>query len=526
MTPQDHMRKLIILGKQRSLEDGTFYKIGSGIIPCELRQQQEILMRNQIMAGNPPLMAQQEIQPIPSQLDSWFVERDLLPSCEILAPADLRQIHVASTLGPPVSQHGNIPNLLSSCISQGPGYNFLQSESMEAVTKRQELVQKQNIARMEMSAIFQQKELEKAHQKRLLKLRGFSPYPDVPAGSVGFQERHYIPEAHPSNGLYVHQTTLSELHRNAMLMATCSYPPLTPLQRERGPRPSRRPGNRRAAHCHVNHGKSRAADRGLDPASVGEEKEDRKESRTETPSKPAAADAEREVHAERPAAVTKNGKECERGLRKNLCNHKMPSEASDSHNGNEKDPHNSCLVFNEKHENPSKLTFSALTSSFSILNKPPLSLATSRLILNGEEISSAEDIRRWTVEDVYRFINSLPGCSDYAQVFKDHIIDGETLPLLTEEHLLDMMGLKLGPALRIQSQVSQCLRNVFYMMNIPWTTPIPSATGISPDPFHDTAFHLPRDSTHTVLSSPCAQDPETSKTVERVISESRDDNLI
>ncbi|KAM6441973.1 sterile alpha motif domain-containing protein 7 [Liasis olivaceus] len=350
------------------------------------------------------------------------------------------------------------------------GYSFLQSESMEAVTKRQELVQKQNIARMEMSAIFQQKELEKAHRKRLLKPRGFSPYPDVPAGSVGFQETYYIPEGHPSNDLYVHQTTLSELHRNAMLMATCSYPPLTPLQQERGPRPSRRPGNRRAVQCHVNHGKSQAADKGLDPASVtvGEEKEDKKESRTETPSKPAAADAEREVHAERSAAVTKNGKECERGLRKNLCNHKMPSEASDSHNGNEKDPHNSSLVFNEKHENPSKLTFSALTSSFSILNKPPLSLATSRLILNGEEISPAEDIRRWTVEDVYRFINSLPGCSDYAQViinickmlrkeflvFKDHIIDGETLPLLTEEHLLDMMGLKLGPALRIQSQLN------------------------------------------------------------------------
>lgn len=39
------------------------------------------------------------------------------------------------------------------------------------------------------------------------------------------------------------------------------------------------------------------------------------------------------------------------------------------------------------------------------------------------------------------------------KVFKEHAIDGETLPLLTEEHLRSTMGLKLGPALKILSQV-------------------------------------------------------------------------
>lgn len=39
------------------------------------------------------------------------------------------------------------------------------------------------------------------------------------------------------------------------------------------------------------------------------------------------------------------------------------------------------------------------------------------------------------------------------QVFREQAIDGETLPLLTEEHLLNTMGLKLGPALKIRSQV-------------------------------------------------------------------------
>lgn len=44
-------------------------------------------------------------------------------------------------------------------------------------------------------------------------------------------------------------------------------------------------------------------------------------------------------------------------------------------------------------------------------------------------------------------------CVFTVQTFKDHMIDGETLPLLSEEHLLDTMGLKLGPALKIRSLV-------------------------------------------------------------------------
>lgn len=43
--------------------------------------------------------------------------------------------------------------------------------------------------------------------------------------------------------------------------------------------------------------------------------------------------------------------------------------------------------------------------------------------------------------------------SYFFQTFKDHMIDGETLPLITEEHLLDTFGMKLGPALKIRAQV-------------------------------------------------------------------------
>lgn len=36
------------------------------------------------------------------------------------------------------------------------------------------------------------------------------------------------------------------------------------------------------------------------------------------------------------------------------------------------------------------------------------------LFINGDEVS--EDIRKWTVNDVYNFINGIPTCSEYAQV--------------------------------------------------------------------------------------------------------------
>lgn len=54
--------------------------------------------------------------------------------------------------------------------------------------------------------------------------------------------------------------------------------------------------------------------------------------------------------------------------------------------------------------------------------------------------------RHWSQHSGHDF--SLP------QVFREQGIDGETLPLLTEEHLLTTMGLKLGPALKIRAQVS------------------------------------------------------------------------
>ena len=41
------------------------------------------------------------------------------------------------------------------------------------------------------------------------------------------------------------------------------------------------------------------------------------------------------------------------------------------------------------------------------------------------------------------------------QVFRENSIDGCTLPLLTEEHLIGNMNMKLGPALKLRSVLAK-----------------------------------------------------------------------
>ncbi|GFW41486.1 polyhomeotic-like protein 3 [Trichonephila clavipes] len=74
------------------------------------------------------------------------------------------------------------------------------------------------------------------------------------------------------------------------------------------------------------------------------------------------------------------------------------------------------------------------------------------------EMKSESDVMqklptKWTVQDVFEFIQNLPGCSDYADTFKSQEIDGQALLLLKEDHLMTAMCMKLGPALKLISQI-------------------------------------------------------------------------
>ncbi|XP_073704802.1 polyhomeotic-like protein 3 isoform X2 [Garra rufa] len=61
---------------------------------------------------------------------------------------------------------------------------------------------------------------------------------------------------------------------------------------------------------------------------------------------------------------------------------------------------------------------------------------------------------QWSVEQVCSFISSLPGCHDIAAEFQSQEIDGQALLLLTEDHLMNAMNIKLGPALKICAQIN------------------------------------------------------------------------
>lgn len=59
----------------------------------------------------------------------------------------------------------------------------------------------------------------------------------------------------------------------------------------------------------------------------------------------------------------------------------------------------------------------------------------------------------WSVAEVCEFIRHLPGCTDYVDDFEQQEIDGQALMLLKENHLVNAMGMKLGPALKIVAKV-------------------------------------------------------------------------
>lgn len=67
----------------------------------------------------------------------------------------------------------------------------------------------------------------------------------------------------------------------------------------------------------------------------------------------------------------------------------------------------------------------------------------------------AVEVKSWTVSDVVDFVKSIDLCVEYAEVFREHSIDGCTLPLLTEEHLIGNMNMKLGPALKLRSVLAK-----------------------------------------------------------------------
>ncbi|XP_005992804.1 sterile alpha motif domain-containing protein 7 isoform X1 [Latimeria chalumnae] len=472
-----------------------------------------MLMRNQMMAMNPQLMGpgQQRIQGIPPQFEPRFVDRDILSPGDMITPTEARQIHMGSHLGPTLSSHAN---LLPNRTYPAAGYSFMQSESMDTFARRQELIHKQNFARMEMNAILHQKEMENAHRKGLLGVETPLVYAGLPTNPNAFRGRQRMGDGALASDVYVHHTTLEDIHGSTLLMSTSPYPPISTLQRERGRRPPKRAASHKITDCSISGPKGQSEGKNIDYAMTAaeEEKEGKVEAETETLNK---ADQSK-LNTDLSTAAAKVCKECEQGVKKSCTGN---DSCSISCSESEKELTNPCAAFDDKYMYPSAIALSTLPNGFPVARSTLLPPGTNGGFLNGEDISTVEDIRKWTVDDVCNFINGLPGCSEYSQTFKDHAIDGETLPLLTEEHLLDTMGLKLGPVLKIRSQVSRRLGSMYYMMNLPLAMPLQSTSGKPIDHPSDTVSPPNCNNSIDLLGSPCAREPGNSKVLDRMAPE-------
>ncbi|XP_062337274.1 sterile alpha motif domain-containing protein 7 isoform X2 [Osmerus eperlanus] len=504
MTPREQLRKMSALGEQGALDEKHWYRLVNGMSAGELRQRQEMMMRNQ-MAMAPQILTQgqQRLQGVPTQFEPRFMERELGPPSEMVS-SDARQMHMGAHLGPPLQPHANV---MPGRGFPGAGYGFLPTEPMETVARRQELIHKQNIARMEMNAILHQKELENAHQKGLMGLET-QLYQSNP---MAFRGRQRLPDGHD---VFVHRTTLEDLQTNSLLMSSSPYPPISSLQRERGRRVGRRAANQKSTENHMTGPKSQSEDKSVEQspgAASGEEKE--AEGKGDNGVEAASSKTQTKMDTEHSTGSRKNYKEAEHVLRKSQegCSD-LPSCNSGA---SEKDLPSQCSAFQEKFMCAAG-PLAGMPYMFSVPGNGLLPTVPPNHFLNGDDVSSLEDIRKWTMDDVYTFIHNIPSCSEYAQTFKDHMIDGETLPLLTEEHLLETLGLKLGPALKIRSQVSRRLGNMFYMMNLPLSAAALQATAEKTGDRSSEISSPANCNSVEMMASPCTRDTEVLKHTEQL----------
>ncbi|XP_030699335.1 lethal(3)malignant brain tumor-like protein 1 isoform X1 [Globicephala melas] len=76
-----------------------------------------------------------------------------------------------------------------------------------------------------------------------------------------------------------------------------------------------------------------------------------------------------------------------------------------------------------------------------------------RKLLPGVAGISASTVAKWTINEVFGFVQTLTGCEDQARLFKDEMIDGEAFLLLTQADIVKIMSVKLGPALKIYNAI-------------------------------------------------------------------------
>ncbi|NXF76705.1 SAM11 protein, partial [Sclerurus mexicanus] len=491
MTPEEHYRRMM----SALNEHGTFeeqqqqrlYQLANSMaVPSHgdlLRALLEVAAA--AAARNPGAMeahipsasnssSQRRKQGLPQHRDTHFPEREISHPPPLLSPQNAPHIALGPHLRPPFL---GVP----SALCQTPGYGFLQPAQAEMFARQQEMLRKQNLARLEMSAeIIRQKELENLHRQRLLAGDPLSLHPTLPPDHPALRNVHDIPEGHPL------REELSR--RNAMLVLRHNNTPLLSLNpgvpgsgssstppKEQPRRAGRKTAQHRAEPQGMGEAKEPAEPRARDgaPDCNDEEMKDSESDADVSDEKPESLKAEGGSSAAELKECKEAGKACEGA--------KEMSEAGAAQNA----PCSSSSA-----ESPSHLLGPGINKA-EVKYLPPASIPPPQPLPFGfpytmspyfhAENQGSGGCLQLRVQLVWlhrvhsgvslAFL-SLDLCCGSLQVFREQAIDGETLPLLTEEHLLNNMGLKLGPALKIRSQVAKRVGRVLYMAGFPMAFPL------------------------------------------------------
>nr|XP_019967370.1 PREDICTED: sterile alpha motif domain-containing protein 11-like [Paralichthys olivaceus] len=466
--------------------------------------------------------------------------RDLSHPPPLLSPPTAPHIALGPHLRPPFLG-------MPSALCQAPGYGFLQPAQAEMFARQQEMLRKQNLARLEMSAeLLRQKELESLHQRqqqqRLLGSDSLGALPHgLPLDHPALRSLHDIPEGHPLR---------EELARRSNAMLVLRHGAATPLlalshqQQQPGASSTPKDNQAQSSAAGPDADSRKALRRGpqiqfrAGDHTGGREDRGREREREVQDEEMKDSDSETEMYTERQesaaAKSTSKPRDRERDGGKDTGSKGACENAKEL---GESSGRLSAPCSSVGTESPSRHLFTPGLGKADVKYHlppgfmPPLPALHAQsfpfgfpyanpyfhtgsmggLFMDGEDSATAnpaEDISKWSVEDVCGFISSLAGCAEYTQVFREQAIDGETLPLLTEEHLLSTMGLKLGPALKIRSQVARRVGRLFYMTGFPLAFPFPPSAALRPtDRDRDTPLPLPLSLPHRPTSTSSSSSP-------------------
>ncbi|KAL7398878.1 hypothetical protein ABVT39_016458 [Epinephelus coioides] len=461
MSPEEHYRRMMsALSEQGSYEEQQqrLYQLASSMgLPGHdmLRARQEALaaaVRNPAAleahlpsAGSSSSSSQRRKQGLPQHRDAHYTDRDLSHPPPLLSPPTAPHIALGPHLRPPFLG-------MPSALCQAPGYGFLQPAQAEIFARQQEMLRKQNLARLEMSAeLLRQKELESLHQRQQQQQRllGSDPLgalpPGLPPDHPALRSLHDIPEGHPLREELARRSNamLVLRHGAATPLLTLNHhqhqqpgPPSTPkdTQAQRsttGPDAESRKAPRRAPQTQLHagdHTGGREGDREV-------QDEEMKDSDSETEMCEERQDGVGAKSSSKPRDRERDGGK-DTGS-KGVCD--IAKETGES-SGRLSAPCSSAGT-----ESPSRHLFTpglgkadvkyhlppgfmpplpalhaqSLPFGFPYANPYFHTGSVGGLFMDGEDSATAnpvEDISKWSVEDVCGFISSLAGCAEYTQV--------------------------------------------------------------------------------------------------------------